>query len=240
MSSIPKPSTAPDMPVVGPTRNEVTVFSGQRVYMPRHVVFIDSRHRDAGAYPDANRYVIHLDDTLRNVDSIELVFAVVYKFGTEDVVSLFIDEIPNRIYSNAQAVTDAFTQLPLVHYVNEYHGGYNSYQSYKKFRVPIERLSKLTISFKDSSGLLVKMLDHVLRFEIKTLERQGSIDTRYVERLAEPLSPGRALLGLGEAYTARDVHNAYANKRRLYQQEQKSSAEIQQLEKIYKQVIRRL
>ena len=208
--------------------------------MPRHVVFIDSRHRDTASYPDPNHYVIHLDDTLRNVDSVELVFAVVYKFGTEDVVNLFIDEIPNRIYSNAQAVTDAFTQLPLVHYVNEYHGGYNSYQSYKKFRVPLERLTRLTINFKDSSGLLVKMLDHILRFEIKTLERQGSIDTHYVERLAEPLHPGRALLGLGESYTTRDVHNAYANKRRLYQHEQRSAAELQRLEKIYKQVLRRL
>lgn len=213
---------------------------GKGVYtqMPRHVLLIDSRKRDRARFPDPNHYVVDFEDMFRNVESVELVHAVYQKFGTENLINLHINELNNRIFSNCQAVTDSFTQLPLVNYINEYNGGMTHFQSYRRFRVPMEKLSRMTVRFTDLDGEPYKMLDHQMRFVIKTSERHTAIDTGYLERLVEPLRPGAAVLGLGSSYTEADLHNAYANKCQLYLAEQRSSAELEQLTVIYKRLLR--
>ena len=184
--------------------------------MPRHVLLVDSRKRDPARLRDPNHYVVDFEDVFRNVESVELVHAVYHKFGTENLVNLRIDELNNRIFSNCHAVTDSFTQLPLVNYVNEYNGGVTHFQSYRRFRVPLEKLARITVRFTDLDGVPYKMLDHQMRFVIRTAERHTAVDTGYLERLVEPLRPGAAVLGLGASYTEADLNNAYANKCQLY------------------------
>jgi hypothetical protein len=207
--------------------------------MPSYVLLVDSRKRNLTAYPDPNHYAVDFEETFRNVESVELVHAVYEKFGTENVICLFIDEIGNRMISNCHAVTDSFTQLPLVNYINEYSGGYAHYRSIKSFPTPLEKLARLVIRFTDLDGVPYKMLDHQMRFVVRTSERNTAVDSGYIERLVEPLRPGAALLGLGNAYTEADLRNAYVNKWQLFMAEQRSSAEIEQLAYIYRDLLKR-
>lgn len=207
--------------------------------MPSYVLLVDSRKRNSIAYPDPNHYAVEFAETFRNVESVELVHAVYQKFGTENIVCLFIDEIGNRMISNCQAVTDSFTQLPLINYINEYSGGYAHYRSIKKFSIPLEKLSRIVIRFTDLDGVPYKMLDHQMRFVVRTSDRNTAVDSGYVERLVEPLRPGAALLGLGGAYTEADLHNAYVNKCQLFVAEQRSSAELEQLTDVYRNLLNR-
>lgn len=151
-------------------------------HMPKHHAMVDSRRRDLVAYPDPNRYVVAFTEPLRNVTSVELQYACYYKFGDENYVNLVIDEIPAR--AAVDNSLSAFTQLPMVHHLNEYCGGHSHYRSVVTFEVPLEKLGRLTLSFKDAFARPQKMLNHLLRFEIQTLSRSGPIDVQMVERLS--------------------------------------------------------
>ncbi|AUF82231.1 hypothetical protein TetV_139 [Tetraselmis virus 1] len=204
--------------------------------MPRYVLLVDSRKRDASAYPDANNYVVDFHDTFRNVESVELVHAIYEKTGSEYLVNLYIDELNNRMFSNADAITSSFTQLPLLDAINEYTAE-TKYESYRKFRVPLEKLTRMSIRFTDLDGQPYVMQDHLLRFEIRTCNKKSGIDPGYVEGMAEPLRPGAALLGLGATYSEKDLRSGYANKMNLYSIEQRSSAEKERLTKVYKHLL---
>lgn len=214
------------------------IIDAIRNYMPQHALFIDSRKRDTGRYPDPNSYVVDFEDYFKNVQSVELVHAVYPRLGTEYIVNLFIDELNSRMYSNCDSITDSFAQLPLTEPLNVYHGGTLHFRSRKTFRVPLEKLTRLTIRFTDVDGAPYAMLDHQMRFVVTTADRHSAIDTGYVERLAEPMGPGAAILGLGSMYTENDLHNAYTNKCQMYLAEQRSSAELEQLTAVYQRLLR--
>lgn len=145
--------------------------------MPTHMVLVDSRYRDTNAFPDPNKYIAEFNHVFKNVVSVELTFASYYKYGDEYYVSMHISELPTRpVVSNVPYLCDSFCQLPLLYHLNEYNGGYQNYRSVTRFQVPLEKLSKFTISFTDGQGNPYLMTDHILRFEIRTLERSGAID----------------------------------------------------------------
>ena len=167
------------------------------------VLAVDSRHRDASAYPNANSYVIRLDEEIRNVESVELVYAIYGTFGTERYVNMFVLEFEGgaRVgegsdagaisggYQGARgggyrAVSGAFTQLPLIDPVNEYRGGTTHFRSVAAFRAPLGRLSRLTIRFVDAMGEPYPIRDHFLRFEVRCMERQAERESDLVQRLA--------------------------------------------------------
>ena len=85
-----------------------------------HFIAVDSRYRDKGKYPDPNEFAVDIDPVFKNVVSIELVYAVYDKLGTEQYVNLCINEIDSYLVSNNSSIEGAFTQLPLTKPLNEY------------------------------------------------------------------------------------------------------------------------
>lgn len=126
---------------------------------------IDSRERNIDVYPDPNNYVINIESTLRNVISVELLYAIYVKNGTEFYVNLQIDELMNDTISTSTEAKKAFVQLPLLEYYNEFTSHRTS--AYKEFIQPLSKLNRFTISFKNFQGEYHSIGDHFMKFEIK-------------------------------------------------------------------------
>lgn len=148
-------------------------------------IIVDSRQRDKRAYPSPNSYVVKLSEELRNVESLELVYAIYPTFGTESYVNLFVSELEERgsvVTLDSAEVGGAFTQLPLIHPVNEYTPA-RHFRSISSFRIPLARLSRLTLRFTDAFGVPYVIQDHFLRFEAVCLERQRQRESDLVQSL---------------------------------------------------------
>lgn len=141
----------------------------------RTFIVIDSRDRNRMTHPNANDYVFILDDVIKNVSSVELVYAVYMKFDTETYVNLHIDEFAPNAIANNRILRDSFAQLPLINHMNEYTP--NRFRSVKEFRNPISKLGRLTIKFYKHDGSLCDINEHLLRFEIKYYVYDGQVDT---------------------------------------------------------------
>lgn len=127
-------------------------------------VVVDSRFRDVTQYPNANSFVIDFDTPFKNVMSIELVYAVYDKLGTERYMNLYIPEISSFLKSNNNIIEGAFTQLPLVKHVNEYTS--EKFKSIKSFDPPLAKLSRLTLNMISEKGQPYPIRDYFMRFEI--------------------------------------------------------------------------
>jgi hypothetical protein len=125
---------------------------------------VDSRSRDVSKYPDANNFVVDFDSPFKNIISIELVYALYDKLGTERYVNLCIPEIRNFVLSNNNILTGAFTQLPLNLPTNEYT--YNKFRSIKVFNPPLSKLNRLSLIIVSDDGSVYPMKDYFARFEI--------------------------------------------------------------------------
>jgi hypothetical protein len=132
---------------------------------------IDSRHRDITRFPTASQYTIYFDNVFQNVVSVNLVFAVYEKTGTELYVNLHIDEMSPNLISNSNHVSGSFCQLPMTSALNTYDT--SMYKCIKQFEKPLAKLSKLTIKFINSQGDVYIMRDHFLKFEITCLKFIG-------------------------------------------------------------------
>ena len=112
------------------------------------------------------------------------------------------------------------------------------YRSVREFRVPLEKLSKLTISWSDVDGAPYPMGDHVLRFEVVTSERSSAVDTGYVEGIAGNERGGgvggAAFFGIGGVYTPTALYNAYIKKREAMISEKRGAVEIARADDLYK------
>lgn len=156
-------------------------------------VVVDSRQRDTRVHPRASEYVVKLSEELRNVESIELVYAIYSAQGTERYANLFISEVEDRgsvVTMDSAEASGAFTQLPLLDPVNEYTPA-RHYRSLSMFKIPVSRLPRLTLRFTDAFGSPCPIQDHLLRFEVVCGERQRARESDLVQRLAEsdPLLP---------------------------------------------------
>jgi hypothetical protein len=131
-------------------------------------VVVDSRFRDKTKYPNANSFVVNLDTVLKNVVSIELVYAIYDTLGTERYINLVIPEVRSFLVSNNNVVEGAFTQLPLLAGVNEYTS--QKFKSICEFDAPIAKLSRLTLNLVGESGGPYPVRDFFMRFEIVWLK----------------------------------------------------------------------
>jgi hypothetical protein len=129
---------------------------------------VDSRKRDRSLYPESSSYVVDFERTYRDVVSVELTYAIYSKFGDEDYVNLFVEELPTDTNSNAQGSKGAFTQLPLLTPKNEYtkERGRSIYM----FSRPLSKLSKFTLRFRGYDGAYYPIREHMMRFEIRSLK----------------------------------------------------------------------
>jgi len=127
-------------------------------------VVVDSRYRDVTQYPHVNSFVVDFDTPFKNVMSIELVYAVYDKQGTERYINLCIPEASSFLKSNNNIIEGSFTQLPLVDHVNEYTG--NKFRSIKVFDPPLAKMGRLTLNIISEKGQPYPMRDYFMRFEI--------------------------------------------------------------------------
>lgn len=134
-------------------------------------VGIDSAFRDISKYPNASDYVIHFDTVFKNVVSMQLVFAVYEKNGTENYVNLYIEEMSPNLVANTSAISGSFCQLPLINSHNAYDT--SMYKCIKSFEKPLAKLSRLTIRFLKATGEIYPMRDHFLKLEIQCLKFSG-------------------------------------------------------------------
>jgi hypothetical protein len=166
-------------------------------------LMIDSRDRDMRLYPEPNRYVVDLYDVLKNVVSVDLIYALYPKHGTEFYVNLNIDEVEQSNVGPNTHLLKAFAQLPLVSHINEIK---NELRTLVELQRPIAKLAKFTISFTDHTGQLYDMSEHLLRFEIKSQIYDGN-----------PIQPigsvgnvrAKMLLRVSEHFTKKDLVNGF-------------------------------
>lgn len=132
------------------------------------IICIDSSQRRNPDKCTPGEYTVYLDTDIKNVISIELVFAIYEKITPDTYVSLFIDEIVDSyIISNSSFIRRAFTILPMMDYINTYT--ISNYRSIAYFPdKPILKLSKMSLRFTTPCGKVYPMRDHLLRFEVKT------------------------------------------------------------------------
>lgn len=129
---------------------------------------MDSRKRNMQLFPDASRYVVDFDRVFKDVVSVELVYALYGKFGDEDYVNLYIDELVPNMVSNCTQIGGSFTQLPLLLPKNEYTR--DKFRSIKVFPTPLNKLAKFSVRFMGFDGIAYPIREHMLRFEITCLK----------------------------------------------------------------------
>lgn len=173
------------------------------------VLHVDSRGRDVKKYPSPCSYVVDLPETLRDVLSVELVYASyatsMWGGGEEEgdappsptYLVLSVAELEPNIVSCSQGSHHAFTHLPLGPHLAApaaalTYSPRTHYRSIRRFqpqpRASIARLT-IRIGVDGSGGVLPPpptfVKDHVLRFEIRFLVGSASADD------ATPSSPPR-------------------------------------------------
>lgn len=139
-------------------------------------LLIDSRERDVNIYPNPNQYVIHLENSIKNVESIVLLHAIYpKKHGTELYVTLHVDELHPKAVSNNDGLKKSFAQLPMINFLNEYKHDLSTpnHLTGRIFEQPLAKLNKLSISFLDFNGELSVMGEHFLKFEVEYSSSQG-------------------------------------------------------------------
>jgi hypothetical protein len=170
-------------------------YVGHGVPTSVRVVVVSSLARDTEKFPSPAMYVVDLDDTIANVVSIELVYALYEKLTTDRYVNLVILEAETDLVSNCNTARRAFTQLPLVQPLNEYDG--SKFRSVKTFaNGPLARLARLSIGFARPDGQPYPMRDHLLRFEVTTLA-PGAREAAHGARSGFEVAVGSAGAGGG-------------------------------------------
>ena len=134
----------------------------------KRILVISSVARDVVKYPSPSYYVVQLEDTIRDVASIELVYAMYDRVTNDRFVSLVMREAVSDVVSNCNTASRAFTQLPMTHSITEYTSHlFRSVYTYPGG--PLAKLDRLTIAFAAPDGTLYPMRDHLLRFELTTI-----------------------------------------------------------------------
>jgi hypothetical protein len=154
-------------------------------------IVVDSRKRDLASSPAPDSYSVKLSEELRAVESLELVYALYPSSGADSYAHLFVAEAEDRgsiVALDATEVSGALAQLPLIAPMNEYTPA-RHYRAAAVFRVPLARLSKLTVRFADAFGRPYPFLDHLLRFEAVCGERHRDGESDLVQRLAAAPAP---------------------------------------------------
>tara|TARA_Y100000389_G_scaffold162654_1_gene165521 strand:- start:540 stop:1139 length:600 start_codon:yes stop_codon:yes gene_type:complete len=182
-------------------------------------LLIDSRERLYKVYPNANDYVINLDNILKNVISVNLIYAIYPKSGIEFYVNLIIEEFNSKCISNNQVLRDSFIQLPLLNYFNEFRQDVHNKVTFLK---PISKLSKLSLKFVDVFGEKYEIGEHFLRFEIEYYVYDSNPEYH-------TLSKKNYFLRLPKNFTKRDLNTIYRSEKEKLE----TDAEKNELKKQY-------
>ncbi|QOI90186.1 hypothetical protein QKU58_gp145 [Pyramimonas orientalis virus] len=170
----------------------------------KNYILIDSRDRNFTLHPEANEYVLKLNDVIKNIFSVKLVYALYPKHGNEFYTNLHIDEFSPNAISNNRYLMESFTQIPMMNYYNEYRSELSD-KIGKYYEQPIPKLTKLTIKFINYGGELAVMGEHFLKFEIEHLVYDGIPELN-------KLTPTN-IFNLSGKYTKKDLNRAYRSLR---------------------------
>lgn len=195
----------------------------------KNYIIIDSRDRDTNRYKDPNQYVIILNNVIKNVYSVKLVYALYPKHGTEFYTNLHVEEFSPNAISNNHHLIESFTQLPMMSYYNEYKSELSDKVG-KYFEQPISKLGKLTIRFQAYDGVLMEMGEHLLKFEIEYYIYDGPPE------LNKQIVTKSNIFALPRDFTKRDVIREYKRVRANIT----SKEEIHKLKHEFKRLIEKL
>ena len=190
----------------------------------KNYILIDSRDRDVKIYKEPDSYVIKLNDVIKNLFSVKLVYALYPKHGTEFYTNLYIEEFSPNAISNNQYLVESFTQLPMMSYYNEYKSELSD-KIGKFYEQPIPKLSKLTIRFQSYDGTTTVMGDHLLKFEIEYYVFDGTPELNKINSKLFNLP--------NDSYSKKDLNREYKRLRKNAQ----SDEEIAILKKEYLRLI---
>ena len=190
----------------------------------KNYILIDSRDRDVKIYKEPDSYVIKLNDVIKNLFSVKLIYALYPKHGTEFYTNLYIEEFSPNAISNNQYLVESFTQLPMMSYYNEYKSELSD-KIGKYYEQPIPKLSKLTIRFQSYDGSTTVMGDHLLKFEIEYYIYDGTPELNKINSKIFNLP--------NSAYSKKDLNREYKRLRKNAQ----SDEEIDTLKKEYLRLI---
>lgn len=211
---------------------------------------IDSRDRNKETYPNPGSYVYFLYDIIKNVEKVELVYALYEKVGTDFYVNLHIDEFPNNVLSNNNTIRGAFIQLPLITYVNEFAA--DKFSSLQTFQKPISKLSRLTIKFLSYDGSVYPMKEHLLVFQLSYFTYTGNLDFQangsihrsqmniHTNMDNDTDNEHMILLELPSNYNKEQLNASYAMKKSLLQSRDASEKDLAKLKRSYKILYYRL
>lgn len=190
----------------------------------KNYILIDSRDRDINIYKEPDSYVIKLNDVIKNLFSVKLVYALYPKHGTEFYTNLYIEEFSPNAISNNQYLVESFTQLPMMSYYNEYKSELSD-KIGKFYEQPIPKLSRLTIRFQSYDGSTTVMGDHLLKFEIEYFVYDGTPELNKINSKIFNLP--------NSIYSKKDLNREYKRLRKIAQ----SNEEIDTLKKEYLRLI---
>ena len=190
----------------------------------KNYILIDSRDRDINIYKEPDSYVIKLNDVIKNLFSVKLVYALYPKHGTEFYTNLYIEEFSPNAISNNQYLVESSTQLPMMSYYNEYKSELSD-KIGKFYEQPIPKLSRLTIRFQSYDGSTTVMGDHLLKFEIEYFVYDGTPELNKINSKIFNLP--------NSIYSKKDLNREYKRLRKIAQ----SNEEIDTLKKEYLRLI---
>lgn len=172
----------------------------------KNYILIDSRDRNSRIYPEPNQYVIELNDVIKNIFNVKLVYALYPKHGNEFYTNLHIEELsPNAISPN-QYLVESFTQLPMISYFNEYRSELSDKKG-KCFEQPIPKLGKFTIKYKNHDGTLTVMGEHFLKFEVEYYIYDGIPELNLLKKTELKISD--VFVALGQNFTKGELNREY-------------------------------
>lgn len=158
-------------------------YREEEIPIKTYFVAIDSRYRDKTKYSATNEYVVDFPHPFKNVVSVELVHAIYEKFGVEQYINLYIEELAPNLHSNNNIIAGAFTQLPLINPLNAYDS--SQFRSVRLFDQPLSKLSRLSMRFLAPDGSLYPIKEHFLRFEIRCCKNDSVVENTNMEIISE-------------------------------------------------------
>lgn len=230
-------------------------FYEERLPVKIHNVAIDSRMRDKGKYSNPADYVIDFPHSFKNVVYVELVLAIYEKFGTEQYVNLYIEELSSNLISNNNIISGAFTQLPLTKPLNRYHHGL--FQSIRIFEQPLSKLGRLSIRFISHDGSLYPIKEHYLRFEVACCKYDASLENKklevvakhaitytpylktQLENIVKQLYSPNEILEVPEVFTLQGLIDAFRRKTEMLKMRNAGEVELREAKEAFKTLAHR-
>lgn len=166
-----------------------------------YLVYVDSNNRDQALWPDSNFYQLHLTTPILNIQSVELVSAMLPNLAASQFVTLDIVELrtPNHLTADAMlnssntltsnAFGGSFATIPIkITGTSEFYNA--NYKIVTDYPSHIDKLDRLTINWRQpNSKTLVEAGRNM--FLLKFVTAKPIFDPERAISLPEPVEWNR-------------------------------------------------